>query len=214
MSGQVDESKGGDNVDKLQSISIADYEPVKIRECVSLRGQDLAISGWVHRLRRQGKTLIFLTLRDGSGFLQCVLAGKNLCQTPEALALQTEASVTLYGKLKELPPGKTAPGGHELAVTCWKLLCNAPPGGIDNVLNVESSIAVQLDQRHLMLRGEKLSKIMKFRSIIMQAFRDHYHHKGYYEVTPPTLVQTQCEGGSTLFSFKYFDEIVSSSTKN
>lgn len=201
-----DNGKGGDGDKSDSTIS---FKPVKIRECAKLRGEHLAISGWVHRLRRQGKTLIFITLRDGTSFLQCVLAGKNLCQTPEALQLQTEASVTFYGKLQELPPGKTAPGGHELSVKRWDLICNAPPGGIDNVLNVESSVAVQLDQRHLMLRGEKLSKFMKFRSALMQAFRDHYQSKGYFEVTPPTLVQTQCEGGSTLFSFKYFDEIVS-----
>lgn len=49
---------------------------------------------------------------------------------------------------------------------------------------------------------------MKVRSVTMQAFREHYISRGYYEVTPPTLVQTQCEGGSTLFKFDYFAEKV------
>ncbi|XP_074599395.1 asparagine--tRNA ligase [Brevipalpus obovatus] len=200
---------GGDETGKVDcdaNQSQITHVSAKIKDCGCLRGKSIAVSGWVHRLRRQGKALIFITLRDGTGYLQCVLAGKQMCQSPELLALQTEASITLYGVLKELPEGKKAPGGHELSCEKWKLIGNAPPGGIDNVLNVEASVAVQMDQRHLMLRGEKLSRIMKFRSIMTQAFRDHYHHKGYYEVTPPTLVQTQCEGGSTLFSFKYFDE--------
>lgn len=44
------------------------------------------------------------------------------------------------------------------------------------------------------------------RSLLMQTFRDHYLARGYCEVTPPSIVQTQCEGGSTLFKMDYFGE--------
>ncbi|CAG2169504.1 unnamed protein product, partial [Oppiella nova] len=178
---------------------------IKVRDCVSHRSSRVTLKGWCHRVRRQGKALMFVTLRDGTGFLQVVLTGR-LCQTYAALTLQTESTVQVFGTLKETPDGKIASGGHELQCDYWELIGVAPAGGVDHVLNEESFIDVQLDQRHLMLRGKVLSKIMLFRSLVMQTFREHYLSRGYVEVTPPTLVQNQVEGGSTLFKFDYFGE--------
>ncbi|XP_042191908.1 asparagine--tRNA ligase, cytoplasmic [Callorhinchus milii] len=185
--------------------SLPEPKLVKIRDTEAHRGQRVKIFGWIHRLRRQGKNLMFVVLRDGTGFLQCVFSDK-LCQCYNALVLSTESSVALYGTLKIVPEGKMAPGGHELICDYWELIGLAPPGGADNLLNEESDVDVQLNNRHMMLRGENMSKIFKVRSALIQCFRDHYFDRGYFEITPPTLVQTQVEGGSTLFKMNYFGE--------
>ena len=39
----------------------------------------------------------------------------------------------------------------------WELVGTSPPGGADNLVNEESHVDVQLDQRHMMLRGETVS---------------------------------------------------------
>ncbi|GAB6031206.1 Asparagine--tRNA ligase, cytoplasmic [Chamberlinius hualienensis] len=173
-----------------EDASLPPAQRIRIGEAEAHRSKRVKIYGWIHHLRRQGKSLMFIVIRDGTGFLQCVLSDL-LCQTYNSLLLATESS---------------APGGHEMKVDYWELIGTAPAGGAESLLNEEAHVDVQLDNRHIMIRGENTAKILKLRSVVMQCFRDHYLSKGYFEVTPPTLVQTQVEGGSTLFKLNYFGE--------
>ncbi|NIG58467.1 asparagine--tRNA ligase, cytoplasmic isoform X1 [Pontoporia blainvillei] len=130
----------------------------------------------------------------------------NCCQCYNGVVLSTESSVAVYGMLNLTPKGKQAPGGHELNCDFWELVGLAPAGGADNLINEESDVDVQLNNRHMMIRGENMSKILKARSVVTRCFRDHFFDRGYYEISPPTLVQTQVEGGATLFKLDYFGE--------
>ena len=49
---------------------------VKIRGLADYHNKRVVVRGWVHRLRRQGKAMMFVVLRDGTGYLQCVMTDK------------------------------------------------------------------------------------------------------------------------------------------
>ncbi|KAI8614223.1 hypothetical protein BC830DRAFT_1161544 [Chytriomyces sp. MP71] len=180
---------------------------IKIAKLAALRGTRVQVNGWVHNMRVQGKDLMFLVLRDGSGHLQCLLKGR-LCHTYDALTLTRESTVRVFGMLNEVPAGKKAPGGHELVVDHWEVIGKAPAGeeNYENQFNEESNPEVLYNLRHLVIRENKASSILKMRSLVIGAFRAHFDSKGVTEITPPLMVQTQVEGGATLFGFKYYGE--------
>jgi len=162
------------------------------------------IFGWVHWLRSQG-AMIFFGLRDGTGFpglVQCVLTGK-LAQTVDAVQLAREAAVEVKGTL--IPDERSKTGGFELQVDWWRTVGRSF-GEIENRYTPDSEVETLSDQRHLVLRETQNIYILKLRSMATQCFREHFFAKEYTEITPPTIVQTQVEGGSTLFKFDYFGE--------
>lgn len=163
------------------------------------------ISGWIHRLRLQ-KSVAFITLRDGTGFIQCVLESSLLNKT--ARSLTVESTVSVYGLISPVPAGHSAPDDRELHVDFWEIIHMAPAGDLsfENQINRESGSDLLFDRRHLVLRGETASKLMQMRAAFLSAFRAHYADQHYVEVTPPCLVQTQCEGGSTLFHLNFYGE--------
>lgn len=122
--------------------------------------------------------------------------------------LVVESTVTIYGTLKVVPEGKTAPGGHELQADYWEVIGLSASGddAFTNKLNADANPDVLYDQRHLVVRGETTAGILKARHGVLRAFRDFFDNRGFFEVTPPLMVQTQVEGGSTLFSFQYYGE--------
>lgn len=178
----------------------------KILKAYGAVGERVKVSGWIHRLR-SNKKVVFIVLRDGTGYLQCVLTG-DLALAKQTLDLTLESTVTLYGTIINVPEGKTAPGNVELNVDYYEVVGLAPAGdeAFSNKIAEDTDPSILLDQRHLALRGETLSSVMKVRAAFLRAIRRVYEEEGLLEVTPPCMVQTQVEGGSTLFKLDYYGE--------
>ena len=70
----------------------------------------------------------------------------------------------------------------------------------------KSDPSILADLRHLVLRGETSSAVLKLRSAMLASFRKALTSHDLMEVTPPCLVQTQVEGGATLFKLHYYGQ--------
>jgi asparaginyl-tRNA synthetase len=172
------------------------------------KGTRVKVSGRIHRLRQQ-KQATFITLVDGYGHLQCVLAG-DLTKTYDALTFAQGTSLTLYGEMRKVLEGQSAPDNRELHVDYYKVIGRSPSDA-DAITNRVSAQQDQwdsqmLDNRHLVLRGDTASSVLKVRSAVEWAFAKVYKEMQFTKISPPAFVQTQVEGGSTLFGLDYYGE--------
>jgi asparaginyl-tRNA synthetase len=196
---------------KAIKIKLGEKDPavVKLRkEGSDEPGSRVRVFGRVHRERKQ-KEVLFVTLRDGYGFLQCVLTGK-LAKTYDALTLTRETSMEIMGEMFEVPKGAHAPDNRELHADFYRILPEWRAAGgeeaITNRVSASAEHSALLDLRHLTLRGETASAVMFVRDAVEFAFNQVYRELQIRKVSPPALVQTQVEGGATLFKFNYYNE--------
>lgn len=188
-------------------IKLDETDPIKIKlGTADSPGTRIRVLGRVHHLRSQ-KDVIFITLTDGYGLMQCVLTGK-LIKTYAAMTLTRETSMEIRGELKSLPPGAHAPLDRELHADFFTVIGVAPgdKDAITNKVQADGDLQTLLDNRHLLLRGETSSSVMKVRAAVEAAFAQTYQEARVRKVSPPAMVQTQVEGGATLFEFNYYGE--------
>jgi asparaginyl-tRNA synthetase len=201
----IEEDKSLPEAVKIKLDEVGDH--IKLRKADSeSKGTRVRVLGRVHRVRKQ-KENMFIELRDGYGIMQVLLQGK-LTQTYDALLLARETSMEIFGEMYEVPEGSSAPLNRELHADFYKVPSHwRAAGGDDAITNrvqKDTEHATLLDLRHLTLRGDVASSVMLVRDAVEFAFNQAYKESRIRKVSPPALVQTQVEGGATLFKFDYY----------
>src|SRR5438477_218382 len=167
-------------------------------------GQEVTLRGWVHNKRSSGK-IQFLILRDGTGYIQGVIA-KNAVP-PEVFAdadtLTHESSIELTGKVRA---DSRATTGFELDVTGRKIYQEVSKDEPFPITPKEHGVEFLMDHRHLWIRSSRQRAILKVRHEIIKAVRDFFDDDGFTLCDTPILTPAACEGTSTLFPVDYFDE--------
>ncbi len=167
-------------------------------------GEEVTFRGWVHNKRSSGK-IQFVIVRDGTGYIQGVVAKSAV--SPEIFAaadsLTHESSIEVTGKVRA---DARAPGGFEMDVTGLKVIQEVPKDQPFPITPKEHGIEFLMDQRHLWIRSARQRAILKIRHEIIKAVRDFLDDDGFTLCDTPVLTPAACEGTTTLFEVKYFDD--------
>jgi len=163
-------------------------------------GKTVRLRGWLHHKSSKGK-LHFLQLRDGTGFVQCVVFQKNVA--PEFFdavgKLGQESSLVVDG---EVTADERAPGGFEVQVKGGEIV-QAVEGF--PITPKEHGPDFLLDQRHLWLRSKRQWALLRIRDAVITALRGFFDERGFVCMDSPMFTPSACEGTSTLFEVGYFD---------
>ena len=164
-------------------------------------GEPVRLRGWLHNRRSSGK-IHFLTLRDGTGFIQCVMSkqavGDEMFKTADHLA--QESAIIVDGTARA---DARAPGGFEVDVAALEVVSEAKDYPITPK---EHGVDYLMDRRHLWIRSQRQQAILRVRHEVINAVRDFFNGRGFILADTPIFTPAACEGTTTLFPVQYFED--------
>jgi len=164
-------------------------------------GEEVTLKGWLYNKRSSGK-IHFLQVRDGTGVVQAVVSKADVSDEAFALSdrLMRESSLVVRGIVREDP---RSPIGYEIGVVdleAFQIAQEFP------IAAKEHGVGFLMDHRHLWLRSLRQNAILRIRQEIIRACRDFYDDRGFVLIDAPIFTPAACEGTTTLFETKYFEE--------
>ncbi len=168
-------------------------------------GEKVKISGWISVRRDHGK-IVFLDIRERSGFLQCVALPSHGEAYENANKVRSEWVVTLEGVVNKRPEkmvvANNPNGDIEMLIEKLEVLSEAKelPFEIEAELNLDT----YLDHLPLTLRRRRARDIFTVQETLLDAYRKSLQSHHFTEFQAPALVGQDAEGGAAAFKVDYY----------
>ncbi len=171
-------------------------------------GQEIKISGYIHRIREM-TGFSFIIIRSDRDTIQCVYApefsdyrwDERLCE---------EACVSILGKVVSSLDAK-GNTRYELQIHDVKIL-SLPAESLPIVINKKQLDNIQLntvlDLRPISLRNPQQRAIFKLQEGIQRGFREFLQSQNFTEIHSPKINFAGAEGGTNVFKLDYFGKVV------
>lgn len=157
-------------------------------------GKEITLFGWVQKKRNLGG-LIFIDLRDRSGFVQIVIRPEDSFYEL-ASSLKTESVIRVEGKIAERESKNlnTPTGEIEVLVSSLELLSTSEDIPFEITDDTTALEDTRLKYRYLDIRRNKLKNNLILRSSVLHFIRNKMHDLGFIEVQTPILTASSPEG--------------------
>jgi asparaginyl-tRNA synthetase len=172
-----------------------------IGDLAKYEGQEITLSGWASN-KRESKGLVFIVLRDGTGWCQCVASADVLSAEnfEEARKVTLETSLHLTGKVVK---DERQIGGFEIQVSQLQIIGESADYPI---AKKEHGVDFLMDKRHLWLRAQRQWAIMRVRNQISFAIHQFFQKEGFVQMDAPLFTGNACEGTSNLFETDFYGD--------
>ena len=166
--------------------------------------KNITVAGWVEDIRNIG-SLAFIILRDRVGTLQITAFKKKNPELFDMLVnISRETVISVHGLCKE---SDKARNGYEIIPEKVEVLSLAetplPLGVVDKV---ESELDTRLDNRFIDLRKQEVQALFKIRNEVLSSVHEYLRSENFIEVHTPKIIASSSEGGTDVFSLKYFEK--------
>ena len=159
-------------------------------------GEEVRLSGWVHRRRDHGGVL-FVDLRDHYGITQ-IVADSDSPALPLLEHLRLESVITIDGVVKGRAEGTTNPnhatGEIEVFARAVTVQSAAQELPLPVAGEAEYPEDIRLRYRFLDLRRERIHKNIVLRSNVIASIRRRMIGQGFTEYQTPILTASSPEG--------------------
>ena len=98
---------------------------------------------------------------------------------------------------------KRAKGGYELTANALEVV---GPAHDYPITPKEHGVDYLMDRRHLWIRAERQTAILRVRHEVINAVRDFFNSNGFILADTPIFTPAACEGTTTLFPVQYFED--------
>ncbi|OGZ57238.1 MAG: hypothetical protein A3B96_04160 [Candidatus Spechtbacteria bacterium RIFCSPHIGHO2_02_FULL_43_15b] len=169
-----------------------------ISDTIKKEGEQVTVAGWVDTRRDHGK-IVFIDMRDRSGFLQVVFVPSQKEAYEKIQEVRSEWVLKITGKIQARPEklknSNIVTGDFEMLADKVEILnvSGTPPIPISGD-GYDITEDIRWKYRYLDMRRLRVAKIIAKRAEVKMFIREYLSKRGFLEVDTPILTKSTPEG--------------------